>query len=72
MTTKTQTTRNMTPAQARKVFTQATRSMPPEMAKRIVTGAVRAAHRAQAQKVSRQQANTRFKQAWDKAAGLER
>jgi hypothetical protein len=44
----TQSTRNMTPAQARKVFTQATRSMPPEMAKRIVTGAVRAAQRTQA------------------------
>jgi hypothetical protein len=68
----TQTTRNMTPAQARKVFTQATRSMPPDMAKRIVTGAVRAAQRTQAQKVSRQQANARFKEAWNKGSGLER
>ena len=68
----TQSTRNMTPAQARKVFTQATRSMPPEMAKRIVTGAVRVAQRTQAQKVSRQQANAPFKEAWNKGSGLER
>jgi hypothetical protein len=72
MTSKTESTRNMTPAQARRAFTEATRSMPPAEAKRIVTGAVRAARQVQTQKARRQEANARFMEAWDKGAGLER
>lgn len=72
MTIKTESTRNMTPAQARKAFTQATRSMPPAEAKRIVAGAVRAARQAQSRTVRRQQANARFKAALERGSGIER
>ncbi|MBD8526229.1 hypothetical protein [Pseudomarimonas arenosa] len=69
---KTESTRNMTPAQARKAFSEAARSMPPEEAKRIVSGAVRAARRARAEQARRKQANARFVEAWNRGAGLER
>lgn len=68
MNTGTRSTRNMTPAQARKEFTAATKSMPPAEAKRIIQGAVRAAARS-----TKQRAATRsFLEAWDKGAGIER
>lgn len=72
MTSKTESTRNMTPAQARKAFTEATRSMPPAEAKRVVAGAVRAARQARSVQVRRKEANARFMEAWDKGTGIER
>lgn len=75
MTQKPQSARNMTPAQARKVFTEATRSMssmPPTQAKRIVMGAVRAARQGQSLKVRKAQANARFREALERGSGLER
>ena len=67
-TTGTRSTRNMTPAQARREFTQATKSMPPAEAKRIVQGAVKAAARSTKQRASA----ARFMEAWDKGSGIER
>lgn len=67
-TTGTRSTRNMTPATARKEFKAATRSMPPKEAKRIVRGAVKAATRSTKQRAS----TARFLEAWDKGSGLER
>ncbi len=72
MTSKTESTRNMTPAQARKAFSEATRSMPPAEAKRVVAGAVRAARQARSDQARRKEANARFMEAWDKGAGIER
>ena len=72
MTSKTESTRNMTPAQARKAFTEATRSMPPAEAKRVVAGAVRAARQARSAQARRKEANARFIEAWDKGTGIER
>ena len=72
MTNKTESTRNMTPAQARKAFTEATRSMPPAEAKRVVAGAVRAARQARSVQARRKEANARFMEAWDKGTGIER
>jgi hypothetical protein len=69
---KTESTRNMSPAQARQAFTQATQAMPPAEAKRIVSGAVQAARKAQSQQARRKQANARFVEAWNKGSGLER
>lgn len=72
MTSRAESTRNMTPAQARRAFTQATRSMPPAEAKRIVAGAVRAARQARAKQLSKRQANERFRAAWERGSGIER
>ena len=71
-TKKPESTRNMTPAQARKAFTEATRSMPPAEAKRVVTGAVRAARQARSQQARRKETTARFMAAWDRGAGIER
>lgn len=72
MTSKTESTRNMTPAQARKAFTEATRSMPPAEAKRVIAGAVRAARQARTAQTRRKEANARFMEAWDKGIAIER
>lgn len=72
MTSRTESTRNMTPAQARKAFTQATRSIPPAEAKRIVAGAVRAARQSRAKQLSKRQANERFRSALERGSGIER
>ncbi len=72
MTTKAESTRNMTPAQARKAFSEATRTLPPAEAKRIVAGAVRSARQARTAQTKRKEANARFLAAWDKGAGIER
>ena len=72
MTTKTESARNMTPAQARKAFTGATRLMPPAEAKRVVAGAARAARQARCVQARRKEANAKFMEAWDKRTGIER
>ena len=72
MTSKTEFARNMTPAQARRVFSDATRSMPPAEAKRIVSGAIRVARKARSAQTRRKEANARFMDAWNKGAGIER
>lgn len=72
MTSKTESTRNMTPAQARKAFSEATRTLPPAEAKRIVSAAVRSARRARTAQARRKEANARFVEAWNRGSGLER
>lgn len=72
MTPKTESTRNMTAAQARRAFTEATRTLPPAEAKRIVAGAVRSARQARSFQARRKEANARFVEAWNRGSGLER
>ena len=72
MTPKTESTRNMTAAQARRAFSEATRTLPPAEAKRIVAGAVRSARQARSSQAKRNEANACFLAAWDKGAGIER
>ena len=69
---RTESTRNMTPTQARAAFTQATRSFPPAEAKRIVAGAVRAARQGRSVQVRRAQARARFNAALTRGTGLQR
>jgi len=72
MTSKVHNARNMSPEQARKVFTKATERMPPEQAKKIIQGAVSNARQARSQQMRRQQANQRFKESWDRGSGITR
>ena len=72
MKATTRSAKNMTPEQARREFTQATKSFPPAVAKKLVKSAVGVARQAQARKVRRAQEQARFRDAWNKGAGLER